>query len=289
MPILHIRVASANDLDNDSGTLDPVYIAGFCVAGAVMLGLAIWLVVSLLRKRSRVRRQSVSNGAFLTVRGLVKDGVPANPEPPTFSRLQIDSSVTFPDRVLPHPPRFHTSDEVIAHHRRSGTYPKPFSFALSVSTPDQARRSANPRESWFSSRSSQNRFSVYSSNSSVYSAPTVGSVRKVRQVYDPVLPDEILIRVGDSLTLVQSFDDGWCLVGRENASFVAHAKYLFRPNTVVGNGDIELGVVPAWCFIRPAPGLTATRPIRNTSLGLTVKMNTSDGDMREDVISWSNF
>ncbi len=43
----------------------------------------------------------------------------------------------------------------------------------------------------------------------------MGATRKVRQVFDPVLPDEILVKLGEQLTIVQSFDDGWCVVGRE--------------------------------------------------------------------------
>lgn len=120
------------------------------------------------------------------------------------------------------------------------------------------------------------------------SNPTTGTARKVRQVFDPVLPDEILIAMGEQLTVVQSFDDGWCLAGRQNSTFVSNAKSLFRQN-VAPESDVELGVVPAWCFLKPAPGLRAERPVRSTSLGITVQMSGPGFSSRDEINSWSNF
>ncbi|KAG6865900.1 hypothetical protein C0991_010733 [Blastosporella zonata] len=291
MNVLYRRVESSR-----SGSIDPVSVAGLCIAGGVVLGMAIWLFIAVLRKRASAKRRSIRNGAFLSVRGLVNVDAPSLLEktpvnPPAFPR----QDVTLPDRVLQRPTRVHTPDDVINYHRQSGTFPKPFSFALSAASGppsrpgrgDQSRQSASLRESIFSV-STGSRFSVHSSNSSVDTNPTTGTARKVRQIFDPVLPDELLIRAGESLTLVQSFDDGWCIVGRENSTLVANAKSLFRPNTVAGDG-IELGVVPAWCFIRHAPGLRAERPIRSTSLGITVRLNAHETAPRDNIISWSNF
>ncbi|KAG6857218.1 hypothetical protein H0H87_007637 [Tephrocybe sp. NHM501043] len=263
-------------------SVDPISIAGFCVAGAIVLGLGLWVSVALSRKRANAKRQSIRNDAFLSVRGLIKEGRPAPSSSPSektpvnpllFSRQDI----VLPGGVLQPPPRAHASEDVIDYHRQSGTFPKPFSLALSA-----ASFSAHTHSS------DRNRFSVYSTTSSIDTNPTVGTVRRVRQAFDPVLPDELVIRDGESLTLVQSFDDGWCIVGRDNASVVMDAKSLFRPNTVAGQA-IELGVIPAWCFIRPAPGLRAERPIRSTSLGITVKLNAPESSCRDNVISWSNF
>jgi hypothetical protein len=117
---------------------------------------------------------------------------------------------------------------------------------------------------------------------------TTGSTRKVRQIFDPVLPDELLLSgVGEELTLVQSFDDGWCLVGREHSTFAAPAKSLFKKGDV--NNDVELGVVPAWCFIKPVQGLKTERPVRSSSLGITVQMTGPAFSSRDAVLSWSNF
>jgi hypothetical protein len=48
-----------------------------------------------------------------------------------------------------------------------------------------------------------------------------------------------------------------------------------------------LGVVPAWCFLKPVKGLRAERPVRSTSLGITVQMDA--GPARDSLVSWSNF
>lgn len=202
-----------------------------------------------------------------------------------FSREQINSSVILPDKVLARPPKISTPDDVINFHRQSGTFPqpfspKPFSFAL-------AAGSLAPRP--LSASTSQSRFSVMATNSSVNANPTTGTAQKVRQMFDPVLPDELLLsRIGEQLTLVQSFDDGWCLVGRESGAFVSNAKSLFKTN-VAPESEVELGVVPAWCFLKSVPGLRTERPIRSTSLGITVQLSGPNNSSREETISWSNF
>jgi hypothetical protein len=91
----------------------------------------------------------------------------------------------------------------------------------------------------------------------------------VRQIFTPVLPDELrLTRLGERLTVVKSFDDGWCIASR--------AKYCppYRSNTEShhtpkpdANG-VELGAVPAWCFLKAVNGLRSERPIRRSSLGI---------------------
>lgn len=141
-----------------------------------------------------------------------------------------------------------------------------------------------------SNRASLNRYSVTSvasSSPSLDVQSSTGTVRKVRQLFEPVLPDELLLTtVGEPLRIVQSFDDGWCVVGRENASMVHTAKSLFG-SSPQPEGNIELGVVPAWCFLKPMQGVRVERPVRNTSLGITV--NVDGPSSRSDLISWSNF
>ena len=73
--------------------------------------------------------------------------------------------------------------------------------------------------------------------------------------------------------VVNSFEDGWCIVGRDS---------VFKP------GEVELGAIPAWCFMKPVQGLRAERPMRTASLGVTVTME-PDAGARNDVMSWSNF
>jgi hypothetical protein len=214
----------------------------------------------------------------------------------TFSREQLTRSVILPEKVLMRPTRGATNQDILDFHRESGTFPKPFTFALTATSPPLAADGA-PRASWvrYSSASSlSNRFSVISSSSSVDSTPTAGTPRKVRQLFSPVLPDELLLTsLGERLTVVQAFDDGWVVVGRANSAFAASAnKSLFKSASgASAEADVELGVVPSWCFLKPVKGLRAERPVRSTSLGITVQM---DGpgpgfSSRDDILSWSNF
>jgi len=53
--------------------------------------------------------------------------------------------------------------------------------------------------------------------------------------------------------------------------------------------EVELGVVPAWCFLKPVKGLRAERPVRSTSLGITVQMDGPSFSSRDEILSWSNF
>jgi hypothetical protein len=140
-----------------------------------------------------------------------------------------------------------------------------------------------------SAASGLNRYSVSSSVASSFGAePTTGQARKVKQLFQPVLPDELLLtKVGEQLTVVQSFDDGWCVVGKENTSGFQQKKSLFK-NAPEGDSDVELGVVPAWVFLKPVKGLRAERPIRSTSLGITIQLD-APAASRDMTISWSNF
>ena len=102
-----------------------------------------------------------------------------------------------------------------------------------------------------------------------------GAQKKVRQVFDPVLPDELVVSLRENLTVVQQHDDGWCIVGCDRA---------FNP------GEVELGAVPAWAFLKPVKGLRAERPMRVSSLGVTVNLDAPPSlDPRDNVMSWSNF
>jgi len=102
-----------------------------------------------------------------------------------------------------------------------------------------------------------------------------GKGRKVKQLFSPVLPDELVLSLGERVTVVQSFDDGWCVVGRDS---------------LLKSSEVEMGAVPAWCFVKPVKGLKATRPMRTTSLGVTVQIDQGPAfSSRDEVISWSNF
>ena len=213
-----------------------------------------------------------------------------------FSRRDLNSTIPLPEKTLSRARLAAPAsrDEIIEYHRQSGIFPqsfspKPFSFALSANGSD-SKRGSNIRLSVSSALSagSGNRYSVASvASSSPSFQSTTGAVRKVKQLFEPVLPDELLLtKVGEQLTIVQSFDDGWCVVGRENSSMVHATKSLFKSSPQPEN-NAELGVVPAWCFIKPMQGVRVERPVRSTSLGITV--NVDGPTSRSDLMSWSNF
>ncbi|KDR76307.1 hypothetical protein GALMADRAFT_247666 [Galerina marginata CBS 339.88] len=296
-----VQFLTRSEPSSDASSIsNPVYIAGIIVAAVIISGVGIWMGLRFYRKRMAAKRESERGAAFLSVKGLVRDDAGNEKDTPIqssmtqskgFSRHMIDSSIVLPEKALALPPT--SREAVIEFHRQSGSFPapfapKPFSFALSAASPRNStlEPDSKSRNSFMSFTSSQNRFSVMSGTSSLDSGSA--TTRKVRQIFDPVLPDELLTRVGDQLTLVQSFDDGWCVVGREGSSLVHTAKSLFRPTPVPEN-NVELGVVPAWCFLKPVKGLRAERPVRSSSLGITINLDAPGCSSRNELLSWSNF
>ncbi|KAJ7650357.1 hypothetical protein FB45DRAFT_986436 [Roridomyces roridus] len=290
---LHIRNDPTSTLSTTSAS-GTTYIAGIAVAGAVVAGLLIFFAIRFYRRRAQTKREEKINNAFTPVRGVfredTKEPLPQNLQAlnnATFSRDQLTRSVVLPEKAIVR------GQDVMDFHRQSGTFPKPFTFALTAGAGSSIKSGGDPspRSSWIrysnASSLSNNRFSVISSASSVDSTPTSGAPRKVRQLFNPVLPDELLISLTERLTVVQAFDDGWVVVGRTGNTFATAAKSMFKTSSNEPTSDIELGVVPAWVFIKPVKGLRAERPVRSTSLGITVQI---DGpSSRGEVMSWSNF
>lgn len=130
-----------------------------------------------------------------------------------------------------------------------------------------------------SALSNTTRLSVLSTGSSLPSSPVSGTgiqQRPVRQLFTPILPDEPVLALGERVSVLRSFDDGWCIIARP------------KPYAGDGSDEAELGAVPAWCFVKPMKGLHSERPVRSSSLGVTVQVDDSDRP-RNDFISWSNF
>jgi len=251
---------------------NPIIIAGIIIIVLIFCGVFSWLGFRLYKKHTSESRMGVS---FLSVKGVVPDRPRAEKDANQlnngFSRHMVDSAVILPEKAVLNPanPRRFT---------RTSASLTPSAGAL----PDfNAWELPQTRNSVVSSKSY--RFSSMSGVSSI--STSSGPTRKVRQKFEPVLPDELLTLLGERLTIVQSFDDGWCVVGRENSTFVHNAKSLFKSQEPGGN--IEVGVVPAWCFLKAVKGLRAERPIRCSSLGVTVNMEVPSS--RNDMISWSNF
>lgn len=116
--------------------------------------------------------------------------------------------------------------------------------------------------------------------SAATAAPTIQpGMHVVKVAFTPLLPDEVALEVGERATVVDVYDDGWCVVLSSGA-------------------EVVMGAVPLWCFAEPDPekpeGFEHSRPERTTSLGVKVELeeepDTSGHSSRHDsVFSWSNF
>ncbi|KAG6374462.1 hypothetical protein JVT61DRAFT_4505 [Boletus reticuloceps] len=116
---------------------------------------------------------------------------------------------------------------------------------------------------------------------SLFRSVSPSQARIVQQPFEPTLPDELSLQCGEHLSVLQSFDDGWCVVARETS----RRSILF---VGVNNEDnIDIGLVPTWVFVKSLEGVASTRPIRSTSLNaLRLGQNPATRDM---ITSWSNF
>ncbi|KAL1747132.1 hypothetical protein HDZ31DRAFT_32606 [Schizophyllum fasciatum] len=326
MPVLHARAHDPGPFDPKNEGFG-ANVAGLVVIVVLVLGISICLAVRYVRNRNKPAAedtQSTQPGSHSmsslssSSQNEKKDG---NPSMNTFSREQLTRSVVLPQGTIQPRPQRQSRQEILDFYRQSGSFPKPFhttapssssagsrssvfsasrsSLALaspSAPSPSAPARSSMlnpnaPRHSFVSAQSSAgSRYSVmsgYSSAPSAAGASLAGHARKVRQLFDPVLPDELVLRLHERVALLQAFDDGWCVVAREAAPAVAGAgTSLFRPADA---GAADMGVVPAWVFIKPVKGLRAERPIRSTSLGITVRIDAPGFSSRDECVSWSNF
>ena len=114
-------------------------------------------------------------------------------------------------------------DEILEHYTAADKLPRPFaSFTpqprlaidtdLAPPTPI-ADRSPSSTASWFApvvpfAGGHDLRHSSAISISSSIDSTGGGAQKKVRQVFDPVLPDELVVSLGESLTVVQQHHDG---------------------------------------------------------------------------------
>jgi hypothetical protein len=282
MPAIYLFQRSNSSVDL-STIHSPIIIAGLILIALIFCAIFSWLGFRVYRKRAMAKRESKMGAAFLSVKGVVHDGsgnekgtLPLNNG---FSRHMINSTVVLPEKALIHP----AVPESLGLPKPFTRASTPFAMSAGLQLPDLNIVGSRQSHSSFMTTNSHSRFSVLSGTSTVSS--TSGTARKVRQAFEPVLPDELLPSLGERLTVVQSFDDGWCVVGRENSTFVHTAKSLFK--SAEPGQNTELGVIPAWCFLKPVKGLRTERPIRSTSLGVTVNM---DGPTsRNELMSWSNF
>jgi hypothetical protein len=123
-------------------------------------------------------------------------------------------------------------------------------------------------------------------------------IRRVTQTFRPLLPDELGLRIGEQLGVLRHYDDQWCIIARDTSS--SNPGVGAPPG--LNGGVFEIGACPVWVFESQQPPDGFTRPMRSSSLGITVSMRVpapapmpdattslKPWATREEVISWSNF
>jgi len=298
-PNSHIISRDTTPDSSNSNAVTPVIIAGLAFAGVVILVLCLWLGIRTYRKRSG-RGRANSTSSWSGEKAISQPRIAVTGAPNQFSRDQLTASVVLPHKNIL-PPNA-TKDEILQYHMASGTMTRPFLMApgggsgglapppplsptgatarpiSTVSFVSAAGRSPSPRRTsffGFGGGGGANRPTSMASTFSSVSSVFGGAGRKVRQLFSPVLPDELVLSLGEKVMVINSFDDGWCIVGRDS---------------LLKAGEVEMGAVPSWCFVKPVKGLKASRPMRTTSLGVTVEIESGPGfSSRDELISWSNF
>jgi hypothetical protein len=220
-----------------------------------------------------------------------------------LSHTYTASTVVLPQRAMINP------EGITKYKKASGTFSRPFgpisdnTYSLKMSlSPDP---SPSQRSSYASTTDGNaavlsafppppvKRFSgLLALSGRALLSPQLDSL-PVRQIFPPVLPDELrLTRLGERLTVVKSFDDGWCIVSRAKHRSHYHSNsvssYITRSGT---NGGVEMGAVPTWCFAKPIDGRRPERFIRRSSLGMLMDMGAGicPGDRDEGVMKWPAF
>jgi len=91
MPSIKLSSRGLNDT-SASSQLYTTDIVGFCLAGAVFLVIIV-VCIQILRKRASSKRDDARGAAFLSVRGLVRDGekVSVNEPNPEYVFAQLHS------------------------------------------------------------------------------------------------------------------------------------------------------------------------------------------------------
>lgn len=153
------------------------------------------------------------------------------------------------------------------------------SFAASIRFPGSSPPTSPSRSGFTFGKKHSRRISQ------LPAATTENQRAVVHSSFQPLLPDELVLRSSEVLTVVQTYDDGWCIVARMNL------------------GMLEVGAVPEWVFgLKDGEDETfgTMRPMRSTSLGVTVDLRVIESDnsparhfaaatSRDSLVSWSNF
>ncbi|TFY67770.1 hypothetical protein EVJ58_g1406 [Rhodofomes roseus] len=282
------NVLSRRSDGSDGLSSNTIQIAGIAVAAGIAAIAAISFAIYFWRKRRAVRRDRDAwesrISIFPAIRVETSQMAGEEGSGPQmmqakgngFSRAQLTKSIILPEKAVMK--NNASKEDIIDYYAAEGKLPRPFAPFTRDSGGMPGGGPPSPKESQRSSRSSLLRPVSTASFLSVASAYSSRSSKRQSTAsamsgFDEGNKRKLVLNLGERVMIVNTFDDGWCIVGRDS---------VFAP------GDVDLGAVPAWVFVKPIKGLRAERPIRTSSLGVTVTLD-MPGAARQDVISWSNF
>jgi hypothetical protein len=214
---------------------------------------------------------------------------------PALSQTYIASTVVLPQRARVRP------EGISKYNNASGRFSRPSGSTSNHSSKSKKSSPSNGLDSIMSSPTQRSSYeSTTDGNVAVLSAfpsppakqfsgPSAFSTKalmspqqpegqRIHQIFTPILPDELrLTRLGECVAVIKYFDDGWCIVSRPKRRTPHHSNneppYTAKPDA---NG-VELGAVPAWCFVKQVGGLRSERPIRRSSLGIILGVEVRHG------------
>ena len=128
-----------------------------------------------------------------------------------FSREQMADGIVIPEKAILRPDA--SRDEIIEHYAAEGKMPRPFAPFMTGEgglqpppSPGELSDKRSSTASWISfsmPHMPRNSFLSAHSNrtsvSSISASVDEGNKRRVRQVFTPVLPDELVISLGERL------------------------------------------------------------------------------------------
>ena len=167
--------------------------------------------------------------------------------------------------------------------------PRDFNFQFPVSQGPSGLGSAYPSTPWNQQQTSASNY--FNQMSDPSNSASESRMKTVVRSFAPLLPDELVLRPGEELAVLQEFDDGWCVVAREGLGSNGAPTPPGLPDpedAIVPAGDsssttgsstssrrrvLEVGTCPSWVFDEAAStNGEFARPMRSTSLGITVSM-----------------
>jgi len=278
------------------------YIVASAIAGGIIAIASLSLLCLFCYQKSKANKKwDATSFRVSGVVPMMAETHPSSKSIPLFSRNGLTASIVLPEKSITRKPcsygplydkavvssQLPASSTLSLHPLPPKASPvPPHPRAMSILNPAHPRHSRS--SSGFSGYSKYSYSFIAGSSSRLSAASFVSPLqaRPVHQPFKPVLPDELTLRCGECLTVLRSFDDGWCVVARDTTR---SSRALLLATGTKSNGDnVDIGLVPAWAFAKPLEGIASTRPFRSTSLN-ALSTGHKSPSARDRVLSWANF